>query len=256
MEINQIILFIYGLILGSFYNVVGLRVPKNQSMMTPRSSCPRCHHILTAVELIPVVSFLLQKGKCIRCGMKISPLYPLVELMTGFLFMISPMIIGWNGELIIALTLISLFMIIFVSDVAYMLIPDKILLFFLVLFIGERVMFPLEPRYDSLIGGVVGFCLLLLIAYVSKGGMGGGDIKLFGLLGIVLGLKIVLLSFFISTVIGTLDGIRRIGLGKYKKREPVPFGPSIIVGTLIAYFFGDSIIGWYLSFIGMNVGGF
>ena len=251
METNYYFLIIYGLLLGSFYNVVGLRVPKNQSIVTPRSSCPRCHHTLTAVELIPVVSFLLQKGKCKKCGARISPLYPFVELMTGLLFLVSPMIVGWNGELVIALTLISLFMIIFVSDVTYMLIPDRILLFFLVLFIAERVVYPLDPWYDSLVGGAVGFCLLLFIAYVSKGGMGGGDIKLFGLLGFVLGVKLVLLSFFLSTLIGTLDGIRRIGLGKYKKREPVPFGPSIIVGTLIAYFFGELLIGWYLSFISL-----
>jgi leader peptidase (prepilin peptidase)/N-methyltransferase len=173
-----------------------------------------------------------------------------MELMTGLLFMVSPMIVGWNYELMIALTLISLFMIIFVSDISYMIIPDKVILFFLVLFIIERVMYPLQPWYDSIIGGAVAFGLLLLIAYVSKGGMGGGDIKLFGLLGIALGLKLVLLAFFLSTLIGTLDGICRILLGKYKKREPIPFGPSIIVGTILAYFFGDSIIGWYFSLIG------
>ncbi|MDQ0232818.1 leader peptidase (prepilin peptidase)/N-methyltransferase [Metabacillus malikii] len=235
---------------------MGLRIPVNQSIIAPRSACPRCHHTLTAVELIPVVSFLLQGGKCRRCKAKISPIYPLVELATGILFMVAPLIIGWNGELLVALTLISLCMIIFVTDITYMLIPDKILLFFLGLFVIERIVFPLNPWYDSLVGGVVAFSLLLFIAYISKGGMGGGDIKLFGLLGIVLGLKIVLLAFFLSTLIGTLDGIRRMVLGKYKKREPVPFGPSIIVGTLIAYFFGDSLIDLYISLIGLNVGGY
>ncbi|WP_338788988.1 prepilin peptidase [Metabacillus sp. FJAT-53654] len=250
MEINIVLMIFYGLLLGSFYNVVGLRVPKNQSIVTPRSACPRCRHTLSAVELIPVVSFLLQRGKCRKCGIRISPLYPFVELMTGLLFMVSPMIVGWGYELMIALTLISLFMIILVSDISYMIIPDKVILFFLVLFIVERVLYPLAPWYDSIIGGAVAFSLLLLIAYVSKGGMGGGDIKLFGLLGIALGLKLVLLAFFLSTLIGTIDGIRRILLGKYKKREPVPFGPSIIAGTLLAYFFGDSIIWWYFSLIG------
>ncbi|MFC5612419.1 prepilin peptidase [Metabacillus niabensis] len=246
MLVNNLLLLLYGLVLGSFFNVVGLRIPLNQSLITPRSTCPRCHHRLTAIELIPIVSYLLQRGKCRSCHFKISRLYPLVELSTGLLFFVSPLIVGWSFELIITLTLISLCMIIFVSDVSYMLIPNQVLLFFLVVFIIERIIYPLDPWYDSVIGGAAIFTLLIFIAHISKGGIGGGDIKLFGLLGFVLGLKIVLLAFFLSTLIGTLDGVRRIILGKYKKREPVPFGPSIVVGTLIAYFFGDSLIGLYI----------
>jgi leader peptidase (prepilin peptidase) / N-methyltransferase len=255
MVMNNLLLFVYGILLGSFYNVVGLRIPKNISIVTPRSACPRCNHTLTAAELIPVVSFLLQKGKCRNCGSKISPLYPFVEFMTAVLFSVSPLLVGWNLELLISLTLVSLFMIIFVSDIAYMLIPDRILLFFLGLFLIERIIYPLDPWYDSIIGGFAAFILLLLIAYVSKGGMGGGDIKLFGVLGFVLGLKTVLLAFFLSTLVGTIFGMIRILLGKHKKREPIPFGPSIMVGTLIAYYFGDQLIHLYLSLIGFTVGG-
>ncbi|QGQ48835.1 prepilin peptidase [Metabacillus sediminilitoris] len=250
-----ILLCFYGLLLGSFYNVVGLRIPKNKSIVTPWSACLSCNHTLTAVELIPVVSFLLLRGKCRHCGAKISPLYPFVELMTAILFMISPILVGWNVELLISLTLVSLFMIIFVSDITYMLIPDRILLFFFGLFLIERIIYPLDPWYDSIIGGLVVFILLLLIAYVSKGGMGGGDIKLFGVLGFALGLKIVLLAFFLSTLIGTLFGMISILLGKHKKREPIPFGPSIMFGTLLAYYFGDQLILLYLSFIGFTAGG-
>ncbi|MFC0270168.1 prepilin peptidase [Metabacillus herbersteinensis] len=256
----MIILFIFflalfGLTLGSFYNVVGLRIPNNQSIVAPRSACPRCKHTLTAVELIPVVSYVIQRGKCRSCGARITPLYPFVELLTGVLFAVAPLLVGWSFELLIALTLISLFMIIFVSDLTYMLIPDKILLFFLGVFIVERVIYPLNPWYDSLIGAFVGFTLLLFIAYVSKGGMGGGDIKLFGLLGLVLGWKTVLLSFFLSTFIGVIIGASFMLAGKHKKREPMPFGPSIMIGTLIAYFFGEQLLNWYLSLIGYTVGG-
>ncbi|MCM3650636.1 prepilin peptidase [Metabacillus litoralis] len=253
--ILPLLLFIYGLLLGSFYNVVGLRVPINQSIVAPRSACPRCHHTLTAVELIPVVSFLNQRGKCRKCGTRISPLYPFVELMTAVLFLVSLLLVGWDFELLIALTLVSLFMIIFVSDITYMLIPDRILLFFLGLFLIERIIYPLDPWYNSIIGGIVALVLLLSIAVVSKGGMGGGDIKLFGVLGFVLGLKIVLLAFFLSTLVGTIFGMIRILQGKHKKREPIPFGPSIMVGTLIAYYFGDQLIHLYLSFIGYTAGG-
>lgn len=130
----MIILYIYllllGLLFGSFYNVVGLRVPIKRSIVTPRSTCGTCGHQLTPYELIPVVSYLLQKGKCRGCESRISPIYPFFELLTGLLFATAPLVIGWSGELVVALTLISMFMIIIVSDIHYMLIPDKILIWF------------------------------------------------------------------------------------------------------------------------------
>lgn len=240
-------IFITALLLGSFFNVVGLRVPNNQSIVVPRSACPNCKHQLTAVELIPVFSFLLQKGSCKSCKASISPIYPVVELITAILFTISPLLVGWSKELVISWTLISLFMIIFVSDVHYMIIPDKVLLFFFGLFFIERILIPLTPWWDSLLGAIVGFTLLLVIAIVSKGGMGGGDIKLFGLIGFVVGWKLVLLSFFLSTLAGALFGIVGILIGKVKKGKPFPFGPYIILGTLLAYFFGDQLIRLYLT---------
>lgn len=133
-------------------------------------------------------------------------------------------------------------MIIFVSDVTYMVIPDKVLLFFTGLFLLERIFIPLEPWWDSIAGAAVGFFILLLIAVVSKGGMGGGDIKLFALLGIVVGIKIVLLSFFIATLYGALFGVIGLITGKLKRKNPIPFGPFIAAGTLTAYFYGDLIL--------------
>ncbi|QED48797.1 prepilin peptidase [Cytobacillus dafuensis] len=241
-----IYILIIGLILGSFYNVVGLRVPQKKSIVTPRSACPSCQHKLTAFELIPVFSFVIQGGKCRQCKARISPLYPIVELMTGLLFAAAPLIIGWTSELFVAWTLISLFMIIFVSDVTYMIIPDKVLVFFMGIFLLERIFIPLEPWWDSLLGAAAGFLLLLLIAIISKGGMGGGDIKLFAVLGFVLGFKLVLLSFFIATLYGSLFGVIGLITGKLKRKNPIPFGPFIAAGTLTAYFYGDLIIQFYL----------
>nr|WP_191560716.1 A24 family peptidase [Metabacillus idriensis] len=250
----MIILFflsLYGLLLGSFFNVAGLRIPNKQSIVAPRSSCPGCHHTLTAGELIPVVSYLLQGGKCRKCKARISPLYPFVELMTAILFTISPLLVGWSKELVIALTLISLFMILFVSDIKYMIIPDKVLLFFAGLFIIERIFIPLTPWWDSLIGAAAGFFLLYGIALLSRGkGMGGGDIKLFAVLGLVLGWKLVLLSFFLSCFVGSIVGVVGILIGKVKRKQPIPFGPSIMVGTVAAYFFGEELLRWYVSLIG------
>jgi leader peptidase (prepilin peptidase) / N-methyltransferase len=243
------ILLVYGLIFGSFFNVVGLRIPVKQSIVKPRSACPTCGHQLKAHELIPVLSYLIQGGKCRGCKSRISPIYPTMELLTGVLFAVAPIMVGWSWELIVALTLISLFIIITVSDIHYMIIPDKVLLVFTGLFLFERILRPLHPWWDSLVGAAVGFILLLLIAFVSKGGMGGGDIKLFSLIGFVLGLKLLLLSFFLSTLYGAVFGILAMLFKLVKKRQPIPFGPFIVVGTLTSYFWGQQIIDLYLHFL-------
>lgn len=245
MSFLLIYIFIIGLTLGSFFNVVGLRVPQKQSIVAPRSACPKCKHQLKPYELIPVLSYVIQGGKCRQCKVRISPLYPFVELLTGVLFAAAPLVLGWSAELFVAWTLISLFMIIFVSDITYMIIPDKVLLVFMGIFLLERIFIPLDPWWNSLLGAAVGFFLLLLIAVISKGGMGGGDIKLFALLGFVLGIKMVLLSFFLATLFGALFGIIGLLIGKLKRKNPIPFGPFIAVGTLAAYFFGEQILHQY-----------
>ncbi|WP_043934231.1 prepilin peptidase [Bacillus sp. EB01] len=249
METNLllVIIFLYGITLGSFYNVVGLRVSEGKSIVRPGSSCPKCGHKLRALELVPVVSYFFQRGKCRGCGSRISPIYPIMELVTGILFVLAPVLLGWSWELVVAWSLISLFIIITVSDIAYMLIPDKILIVFAGIFLFERILWPLSPWWDSLIGGVAGFSLLLLISIISKGGMGGGDIKLYALIGFMLGTKLMLLSFFLSTLFGALFGIVGIFLKIVKRRQPIPFGPFIALGTLVAYFFGNDLIKMYIN---------
>ncbi len=242
-----ILIFSYGLLLGSFYNVVGLRIPLKKSIVKPRSACPYCQHTLSARELIPVVSYIIQGGKCAQCKGRISPLYPLMELSTGLLFLLSYIMLGLQPELIVALTLVSLFMIITVSDIKYMVIPDKVLMFFSVLFVIERIFIPLHPWWDVLAGAISGFCLLLLIAIISKGGMGGGDIKLFAVIGFVVGVKVMIFSFFLATLFGASVGILGLMSGYFKKGEPIAFGPYIVIGTLVAYFFHQPILHWYFS---------
>lgn len=160
--------------------------------------------------------------------------------------MLAPIHMGWSYDLIIAWTVISLMVIVFVSDIHYMIIPDKVLLFFSGLFLIERCFLPLDPWWNSITGAAVGFTLLLLIAVVSKGGMGGGDIKLFAVIGFALGTKLVLISFFLSTFFGAFFGIIGILIGKVKKGKPMPFGPYIALGTVITYFYGERIIRWYI----------
>ncbi|MDQ1001332.1 leader peptidase (prepilin peptidase)/N-methyltransferase [Neobacillus niacini] len=243
------ILFIYGLVFGSFFNVVGLRIPVKQSIITPGSACPSCGHLLKPIELIPVLSYMLQKGKCRGCQSRISPVYPIFELLTGILFATAPLVIGWSGELVVALTLISMFMIIIVSDINYMLIPDKILIWFAGIFLLERIIWPLTTWWDSILGAGTGFILLLIIAIVSKGGMGGGDIKLYAVLGFVLGFKLVLLSFFLSTLFGAVIGGLALLFKVVKRKQPIPFGPFIAAGTLTAYYWGSDLIHLYLQFL-------
>ncbi|MDQ0219381.1 prepilin peptidase [Peribacillus cavernae] len=237
--------FILGAVLGSFYNVVGLRVPENVSIVRPRSHCPACKRTLGTLDLVPILSYLFLHGKCRGCGTKISVVYPAVELVTGLLFIFALYRFGLTGELAIALLFISLLVIIFVSDISHMIIPDKVLLFFLPFLILGRIVVPLEPWWDMFSGAFSGFALLFLIAIISKGGMGFGDVKLFFVIGLVLGFKLTLLAFFIATLIGAFYGIAGIAAGRFKKRQPIPFGPFIAVGALVSYFYGGIILNWY-----------
>lgn len=239
--------FIYGLVFGSFFNVVGLRVPKGESIVHPPSHCTVCDRNLTVKDLVPVFSYVFLKGKCRGCGTKIHWVYPVMELATGLLFAFAYYQLGFALELVVALLFISLLVIITVSDIAYMLIPDKILLFFLIPLIVLRVFEPLSPWWDSIVGAVVGFGVLFLIAIVSKGGMGGGDIKLFFVIGLVLGWVPTLLTLFLASIIGTVIGVISLRRTKQGRKTPIPFGPSIAIAAIIAYFYGDSLVDWYVN---------
>ncbi|WP_093537004.1 prepilin peptidase [Psychrobacillus psychrotolerans] len=239
--------FIYGLVFGSFFNVAGLRVPKRESIVRPPSHCTVCDRNLTVKDLVPVFSYVFLKGKCRGCGTKIHWVYPVMELATGLLFAFAYYQLGFTLELVVALLFISLLVIITVSDIAYMLIPDKILLFFLIPLIVLRVFEPLSPWWDSIVGAVVGFGVLFLIAIVSKGGMGGGDIKLFFVIGLVLGWVPTLLTLFLASIIGTVIGVISLRRTKQGRKTPIPFGPSIAIAAIIAYFYGESLVDWYVN---------
>lgn len=245
----HVYLFVIGAIFGSFYNVVGLRIPAGQSIVTPRSNCPTCKRTLTWIELIPVVSYVVQRGHCKKCATYISIKYPVFELTTAILFTLSPVIVGWSMELAVALVFISLLIIITISDLETMLIPDKVLLFFLVPLILLRMLEPLPYWWDSLAGAAFGFLLFLLLAIVSKGGMGGGDIKLMAVIGLVLGFSGTLLTIFLSSFLGAVFGIIGLLSGKLKRKHPIPFGPFIALGAIISYFYYDPILDWYINVI-------
>ena len=241
-----IYLFLFGLIFGSFFNVVGIRTAEKQSIITPRSHCPSCEHTLGVTELIPVVSYLWQKGRCKNCGEPISAKYPLFELVTACLFTISPLVVGWSKDLLVLLLLVSLIIIVSISDLHNMLIPNQVLLFFGIILGIIRLFIQTSPWWDAYAGAVLGFGLLYLIAVVSKGGMGGGDIKYFAVLGLFLGVKGILLTLFLAAFVGMLFGLVFMILGKLKRKQPVPFAPFIGLAAWISYSFGEHI--WKMYF--------
>ncbi|TDL34406.1 prepilin peptidase [Jeotgalibacillus sp. S-D1] len=250
MTLSYLIIFVLlGCVLGSFYNVVGLRVPKGGSIVYPGSQCSTCHQQLMWNELIPVLSYLFIKGRCKNCNSKVSLLYPIMELISGLLFGSAFYIVGFNWELAVILTFISLLVIIVVSDISYMIISDKILLFFGILLAVLRIVEPLAPWWDSYTGAAGGFMLLFMIAVISRGGMGGGDIKLYAVIGLVLGIKLTLLSFFFAVLLATIAGLGGIWLGLWTRKEMIPFGPYIAVASLISYFFGNDLINHYIGWL-------
>ncbi|TYP70111.1 prepilin peptidase [Paenibacillus methanolicus] len=244
-----IYLFILGLVCGSFYNVVGLRVPAKQSVVRPPSHCTSCSTRLRSRDLIPVASYLLAKGKCRHCGAKVSFVYPLGELLTGLLFVAMFLRFGLTLELVAALLLISLAVIITVSDLKYMLIPNKILLAFLPLLVLARIIHHDMPLWQYALGAIFGGGILLLVNLVSGGKMGLGDVKLFAVFGLILGVPNTIVALLLACLLGTVIGLTLQLLHLIQRKQPVPFGPFLALGTIIAFAYGQTIIDGYFSII-------
>jgi leader peptidase (prepilin peptidase)/N-methyltransferase len=241
--------FFIGSIMGSFYNVVGIRIPEKESLLG-RSHCPKCGRTLGWLELFPIVGYLVLKGHCKNCNTKISVKYPIMEFITGALFLVSFVILGQNVvEYILIIVFISLLVIITVSDMYYQIVPDIILIVFLPLILGLRMASPVIPRWDALIAAFMGFGFMYAIAWYGKKrfkqeALGGGDIKLYFIIGLVLGIDLVFLSVLFAAVLGLIYG------AFIKKRNGyIPFVPFIFAGSMLAYYIGPTIIEWYLAII-------
>lgn len=239
MVYNLILFFILGTVFGSFYNVVGFRLPKNESVTKPKHSyCPNCHSRLKWYELVPVLSYLFQLGKCRHCHHKISIFYPTIELLTGILFAVSFYSFGYSYELIISLTLVSLFSIVIVSDVNYLIIPDEVTLVAAISIIISR--FLINGFIDGLmyIGwGILLFVIMYLFMLLGnflfkKESLGGADIKLMFVSGLALGPVLGFLVIFLSSVIAL-----PVSLIIYlvDREHVIPFGPFIVAAMLILF---------------------
>lgn len=233
-----IVLFIFGMVLGSFYNVVGYRLPKGESLVTPASHCPNCNHKLKAYELIPVFSFLFLGRKCLKCKQKISWFYSIFEFATGCLFAISYLVFGMSFELLLSLTLISMLLIIIISDYHYLIIPDEVLIVSFVLISIELILINgVNGLLYSYLSGAICFGFMYVLKLFGdfvfkKESMGGGDIKLMFIIGMVLGWQLGIISVFVAAFIALPVSIIILII---KKDHVLPFGPFLSVATILLF---------------------
>ena len=252
-DINAILIFILGLIVGSFSNVCIYRIPRNESIIYPASHCPKCRSRIQPFDNIPLLSFILLKGRCRNCKTKISIQYPIVEFLTGLIYLTIYLIYGLSVQTLIYIILSSALIIIAFIDLNEQIVPDVISLpgivvGFILSFFVSYISF-----INSALGVVVGGGIILIIGIAGsvifkKEAMGGGDVKLAAMIGAFLGWRYIIISLFLGFFLGALAGIILI-LSKIKSREDmVPFGPFIVLGSFITLLWGEQIISWYLGF--------
>lgn len=248
-----ILLILIGLALGSFLNVCIYRIPLKKSILSPSSLCPNCGAKIRAWDNIPLLSFILLKGKCRKCRSKISLQYPLVEFLTSALIVITYLRFGLGWEFVGKSILSLLLIVIFFIDLKHRIIPDMMTIpgIALGLFFSFFVKSP--SVVNALIGILVGGILFYLSAVTGellfkKESMGGGDIKLAMMLGAFLGWQKILLVFLISALLGTIVGTSALFFSKdVKQTRMIPFGPFLASGSIVAIFLGDTLISAYIQ---------
>lgn len=247
-----ILVFFLGACLGSFYHVVGYRMPIGENFVSDRSRCPGCSQELRFYELMPVFSYLLQGGKCRSCQMKIKPIYLLSEIFTGLLFVFPVWFYAFEGfetgATYIAWAFLSMLIIITVSDIYYQLILDQVLLFFGAVLLILYIIYPQYDLTSGLIGAGVGFSVLYGVGLLGqflfkKEALGGGDIKLYAVIGFVLGISSTLLSLFLAAIIALVYVL----LVMKDKTKPLGFGPFIAIASYICLFYGTVLIELYVK---------
>lgn len=262
---SDLLVFISGLVVGSYLNVCIGRLPRGESVVSPPSCCDSCGVGLKTWDLVPVLSYLLLRGRCRYCGCAVPGRYPVVELLTGLLFVWCLAATGVEPGLGKALLLTSFLIVITFIDIDHQLILDKVLLWFA----GTGLLINLVLSYsslwvgylgwpaasvaswttwlDMLVAALVGGGIMLLVAVVSRGGMGGGDIKFAAALGLWFGWKLTLLVLLLAFIAGGLGGIVVLALGLKGRKDYIPFGPFIALGALVSQLYGYPIITWYLG---------
>ena len=251
---TEIWVFIFGLCVGSFLNVCIYRLPESKSIVHPRSMCPQCGTLIRFYDNLPVLSFLLLRGKCRHCQTPISLRYPVVELLSG-LFAVGVFLkYGISLETVIYYTFIATLLVITFIDIDHQIIPDVITLpgipiCFLASFVLPRITY-----IESLLGILIGGGSLFMVAWLyhlltKKEGMGGGDIKLLGMMGAIIGWKGVLFTIFVASAVGTISGMLIMLKTRKSMKLAVPFGPFLAIGSMAYIFFGPQLIVWYINLL-------
>jgi leader peptidase (prepilin peptidase)/N-methyltransferase len=256
MEAGFYVIFVLlGMIVASFLNVCADRLPEGQSVVYPPSHCPACSRRLAAKDLVPVFSYLWLRGRCRYCGAAIPRRVLWVEIATAVLFGLAFWWYHLSIELPIALFYISLFLVILVIDFEHGLIHNKIvypalavallLSVFFTFFLPEVSIVPHIAQ--AAIGGGIGLVVFFLIALVSRGGMGIGDVKLAALIGLATGWPLVIVALLIGMILGGLAAVVLLGLGIKRRREAMPFGPFLAVAAIVTLLWGSQIFSWYMG---------
>jgi len=241
-----IIIFIYGAIFGSFFNVVILRTPKHESLITQSSHCPKCQAPIKPYDLIPILSYFILGGKCRNCKTPISWRYPLIESITGITFVWVFLVYGFTPQTIIGILLTSILIIVTVIDIDTMEILDRFQILVFLLALIYLFISPL-PLLEHLIGFFIISTPFFILATIT-GGIGGGDIKLIAMAGLLLGYKATLVAFFIASILGGLVAIYLLATKQKERKSLIAFGPYLCIGIFLAYLYGNQIFSWYINF--------
>jgi leader peptidase (prepilin peptidase) / N-methyltransferase len=246
--LELLIVFIIGLIVGSFCNVVIYRLPQGESIIMPGSHCRSCTTPLRPWDNVPLFSYLLLRGQCRNCREHISLRYPCVELASGALYVLLWYKYEFNILLFMVYALLtSALLVIALIDLDHKIIPNTITLPSMV--IGLALSFwalPIDPL-ASLIGLLAGGLFFYLVALVSKGGMGGGDIKLIAMIGAFLGWQGAFFTILMGALLGSVMGVGLMLLGKKGRKDKVPFGPFLSFGAILFTLVGQELIRWYIG---------
>lgn len=244
----SIVYFLYGIVLGSFLNVCIYRIPKKENIVKVRSHCMECNYQLKWYDLIPLFSYLFLRGKCRKCGTKLSPQYPIVEAANGLLYVLVFIVKGANVESLLYCLLFSALLALSVIDWRTYEIPVGFNYFIGVLGL-IRLCTDLRNWHNYLIGALCVSLFLLLLYWITHGrAIGGGDIKLMAACGLLLGWKLIVLAFFVGCIVGAVIHVVRMkvsGAGKV-----LAMGPYLSIGIGLAALWGDLFINWYLSVLG------
>jgi leader peptidase (prepilin peptidase) / N-methyltransferase len=246
----------FGLLIGSFLNVCIHRLPLKQSIVFPASRCPRCGHALAWYENVPLLSYAVLRGRCHQCAAPISIRYPVIEALTGALFLWHWWVFGPGALFAVRLAFGCALLVLFAIDLEHQILPDAITLPGIVAGFVCSWFLPPGPVM-SLAGIVAGGGILWLIAEVwyrvrKVEAMGFGDVKMLAMVGAFLGVKLVGLVFVLSSMLGGVVAVVLIAARKADMATRVPFGTMIAVASLVASLYGDAIVAWYASFLAVS----